>query len=185
MFGPLAPHARLLFRGGLVGGLGSFALYLVAGNAMGGEVLDRSILSPILVGGAFLGGIATLLGALAMPPALPLPPERAAEETPTEAYLRLAERAEAWISRARRYIIIGGIFGGIVWIPLMLFGLFAGPSGDASRPVRFLALGGSFAFAAVAVLWWRRVMEIDRELRAWRTRVSKLRAIEADLLAEP
>lgn len=178
-------HSRALFRGGLFAGFASFGLYLAFGQIAGGEAVDASPLGRILVLASFAGAIATLAGALLLPRALIYEPPRSAEGSSSEAFLRLAERAEKWIERARRYILLGGLFGGVVWIPLMLFGLFAGPPGDASFDGRVLSIGGTLAFVAVAILWWRRVVEIDRELRQWRSHMARLRSIETSLLAEP
>lgn len=185
MLAPLAPHARNLFRGGFAVGFGAFAVYLLLGQTIGGEALDPSWGGRALAIVALLAALATVLGGLAMPSATAPVAPPAPEEAPAESFLRLAARAETWIERARRYILYGGLFAGVVWLPLMLFGLTGGKGGPAFVPLRILSIAGFVAFSAVAILWWRRVVEIDRELREWRTRVAKLRAIESELLAEP
>lgn len=184
MIPTLAPQASRLFRGGLAVGLGATALYVLAGQAVGGEALDGSLLAPILVFTTLAGALFALLGALAMPPTLPPAEPQAPEHAPTESVLRMAARAELWIARARRYLLLGGIAAGVVWTPLMVFGLTQG-RGEGIWVARVTTTAGAIAFLAVALLWWRRVVEIDRELREWRLRIAKLQGLEKELLAGP
>lgn len=184
VFPSLAPHASRLFRGGLLVGFASFGLLILAGEVVGGEALTRSAFARASVAVSLLGGVAAVVGALAMPPTLPPPPEVGEERSPTESFLRIARRAEAWIERARRYLILGGLFGGVVWLPLVVFGLTAG-RGSSVWMLRVVSVAAAFAFVSVAVLWWRRLVEMDRELREWRSRIASLQGIEKELLAEP
>lgn len=184
MLGTLAPHAQRLFRGGLAGGFAAMALYIAGEAMLGGSAVNGSLFEKATIFGTLVGASCALVGALAMPPALPPPEPAAPEHAPTESVLRMATRAELWIARARRYLIVGGVCAGVVWIPLMAFGLTEG-RGEAIWVARVTSTAGVVAFLAVALLWWRRVVEIGRELREWRARVARLRGIEREILAEP
>jgi hypothetical protein len=167
------------FRIGVLAAIGGFAALFTAMSASDSFRVD----SPpgALLALVMLAGVAAM--AVGAVKAGPVPHGGAAAEdmTPSESFLRLAVRAEEWIARARRYLLLGGLFAGLVWLPVMWFGLTAHYRGDGEVTVRVLAFAGIVAFLACALLWLKRVREMDADLRAWRTRIAALRRLGDDL----
>jgi hypothetical protein len=179
------PRGRLLFRAGLLGGLASFALFFLA-TVLGAD--DGSAFTPanltfvlltVACGGLMVAGAATMPSELVRAP----PPQPG--ESSHESFLRIARRAEGWIDRSRRYLLVGGAFAAMAWLPLMAFCFVVSIHTADVILMRALGVAGVLAFTAVAILWWRRLREVDAELREWRGRIDGLRRIEEALLSEP
>lgn len=133
---------------------------------------------------AFLLGVVLMLVGSFMDRRTPGFRGRGEGMTTTEAYLRLAQKAETWIARARLYLALGGLFGALVWIPSMVFGLTAPYRGDGETMMRLASAAGLLAFIACAIVWSKRFREINGDLQAWRRELAGLQGIEADLLGD-
>ena len=188
MRGPalLADPMRLRpFGLGVAVSLAAFVLTLAyvgfSGAARPFSTLPANLLLVVLLGGAAL----SLYGALRDGRASTLPPAPQPGETAAESFLRLAERAEGWLARTRRYLLAGGLGSLLLWYPILSLGLFTRARGDGVAWGRWASVGALVILVAFTLLWVRRLREVTAELREWRARLDRLRGIEADLLADP
>lgn len=138
---------------------------------------------------ALVGAGLSAAGALGRPGFLSPRPVSAPtdDETMGEAFLRLADRVEALLERSRTYHVVAGLLAMAVLYPLAMTFAFVIPrssegSSGALEWIMPLAMG--VLLAVLTGLWARRLREMGAELRAWRHRISHLRALEARLLAE-
>ena len=138
---------------------------------------------------AILGGASALAGGLAWGrqrdgPRAPSDLDEAAGAAET---LRvMAERAEAWLARTRRYVLISGPLGIFLWYPVLIpWAWRAGREGSTSAWMPWaLATGALLFLAGLTLLWAREFLRLDRELAAWREQLAELKRREDALMAE-
>lgn len=109
-----------------------------------------------------------------------------AGEGTAETLLVAIDLAGAWLERTRRYLVIGGVLGVLLWYPIVLtwgwnFVLRSGGSGIGGL-VPFLAL---LLVIALTFVWLRELLRIDRDLAFWRSKLARLREREKSLLEAP
>lgn len=129
------------------------------------------------------GALLALVGGLAWARGPPSPPPGGGDY-PLEVLRASLDRLGTQLERTRGHLLFAGIFGVFLWYPVLVPWAWKQAKLTSDGVLFPWAVAGlTLAFLVVlTLLWGRELHRLDRELVAWRARMSELRERETTLM---
>jgi hypothetical protein len=98
----------------------------------------------------------------------------------------MVEPAGAWLERTRRYLIVSGVLGALVWYPVLVpWAWSLAREGSLLVWSPWIASAGIALFlVGMSALWIAHYRRLDREIREWRARLARLKVEERAIIDE-
>lgn len=135
----------------------------------------------LMTAGASLALVGGLAWARPRAASAPLP---GSDDSPIEVLRASLDRMGGQLERTRRHLLLAGVLGLFLWYPILVPWTWRQAQRTSDNPLFPWAVAGlTLAFLAVLTgLWARELHRLDRELVAWRARMSQLRERENSLM---